>query len=194
MGIHLEILRDARKRRGLTLKQLGDQLGVTAPQIQRIEQGKRRMSVEMLERYCDALEVDPVDVIRGEVQVPIIGIIDADSNVLPLTPNTAYTTRAPNIVPHPERLSAIRWEAPGQFKPMHGHLMFFYSDVAGISDHAWGRRCIIRRKTGTLRIGWPIKKGGQTHIDDVTGRVEFNAEIDWASPALAVIAPQLLDR
>lgn len=190
--MHLEMLRDARKRRGLTLKELGEKLGVTAPQIQRVEQGKRRISLEMLERYCDALELDPIDVIRGEVQVPIIGVIDADSNVLPLTPNTSYTTRAPNIVPHPERLSAVRWEATGQFTPMHGHLMFFYADVGGIPEDAWSRRCVIRRENGTLRIGWPIKEGGQTHIDDVTGRVEFNAKIEWASPALAVIAPQLL--
>lgn len=190
MGLNLDLLRDARTRSGLTLAQMGERLGVAASQIQRIEKGKRRITLDVLERYCDILDLDIIDVIRGEIRVPIIGVIDGGSNVLPLTPNTDYTTRAPNIVPRPERLSAIRWEAGGQFSPMFGHLLFFYGDVEGVPDNAWNHRCLIRRPDGTQRTGWPVRKEGQTHIDDVVaGRAEFNVDISWASPILAVMPP-----
>ncbi|MFN3231091.1 MAG: helix-turn-helix domain-containing protein [Alphaproteobacteria bacterium] len=194
MHLSPEKLRAARKQKGLTLKQIAGAMEVSIPQVQRLENGQRRMTLDALEAYCQAVGIDLIDLIREPVMVPIIGIINENAEVLPLTPNTPYETRAPYIVPDPERLSAIRWEPRSRIVRMSGHLAFFYSDIEGVPEHAWAQRCMIRRGNGTERMGWPVREGGQTHIDDFNGPPEFNVEIASASPILAVIPPFLLDR
>lgn len=190
--MNLSSLRETRVRKGLTLQKVATRMGVSAPQVQRLETGERRMTVDLLESYCMAIGINPIDVLAGEVRVPIIGILDVRSNILPVPAGSPTTTRAPSIVPHLERLAAVRWAARERFIEMTGHLCFFYADVKGVPADAWGRRCIIRRDDGTQRVGWLARKDGQTHISDLTGEVEFNVKVEWASPILAVIAPQVL--
>ncbi len=191
MQLSAEKLRAARKQKGLTLKQIAGTMEVSIPQVQRLENGQRRLTLDALEAYCSAVGINLIDFIREPVMVPIIGIINEEAEVLPLTPNTPYETRAPHIVPDPERLAAIRWEPRGNIARMSGHLAFFYAHLEGIPDHAWGQRCMIRRSDGTERMGWPVQEGGQTHIDDFNGPPEFNVEIASASPILAVMPPFL---
>lgn len=150
------------------------------------------MTVDLLESYCMAIGINPVDVLVGETRVPIIGILEVRSNILPVPAGSATSTRAPNIVPHPERLAAVRWEPRERFIEMTGHLLFFYADVKGVQAEAWGRRCIVRRIDGTQRVGWLSHKDGQSHVSDLAGEVEFNVQVEWASPILAVVAPQVL--
>jgi transcriptional regulator with XRE-family HTH domain len=190
--MNLASLRETRVRKGLTLQKVATRMGVSAPQVQRLETGERRMTVDLLESYCRAVGINPVDLLAGEVHVPIIGILEFRSNILPVPAGSATTTRAPNIVPNPERLAAVRWEPRERFVEMTGHLMFFYADVKGVQAEAFGRRCIIRRSDGTQRVGWLSRKDGQCHINDLAGEAEFNVKVEWASPILAVVAPQVL--
>lgn len=190
--MNLPLLRETRVRKGLTLQRVATRMGVSAPQVQRLETGERRMTVDLLESYCMAVGINPVDVIAGETRVPIIGILEARSNVLPVPAGSATTTRAPNIVPHPERLAAVRWEPRERFIEINGHLLFFYADIKGVSEDAWDRRCIVRRVDGTQRVGWLSRNAGQAHINDLAGEVEFNVKVEWASPILAIVAPQVL--
>jgi transcriptional regulator with XRE-family HTH domain len=190
--MNLPMLREIRVKKGLTLQKVATRMSVSAPQVQRLETGERRMTVDLLESYCLAVGINPVDVLAGETRVPIIGILEVRSNILPVPAGSATTTRAPAIVPHPERLAAVRWEARERFTEMTGHLMFFYADVKGIPADAWGRRCIVRRADGSQRVGWLSRKDGQVHINDLAGESEFNVKIEWASPILAVVAPHVL--
>lgn len=48
-------IRVARERKGLTLAQLAEQVGKTAPYISDIERGNRRGSYETLERIAEVL-------------------------------------------------------------------------------------------------------------------------------------------
>jgi transcriptional regulator with XRE-family HTH domain len=56
-------IRVARERKGLTLAQLAEQVGKTAPYISDIERGNRRGSYETLERIAKVLGLK-VDEIR----------------------------------------------------------------------------------------------------------------------------------
>ena len=187
------VLAALRKDRGLTLTSMAKKLQQSPAQIHRLENGQRRVTVDLLLRYCDALGIEIGQLFEKDLMVPIIGVINAEYEVLPLPPNTPYQTRAPRLVPDPERLAAIRWEPAKRFSQMHGHLCFFYADVEGIPDAAWNQRCVIRRRNGTQRTGWPVREGDQMHIDNTGGAVEFNVDIAWASPILAVFAPITLD-
>lgn len=192
MSINLGKLRETRLRKGMTLQRVATRMGVSAPQVQRLETGERRLTIDLLDSYCGAVGLNPLDLFHNEQHVPIIGVIDRNANILPVPAGGPSTTRAPNIVPHPERLAAVRWEARVQLELMTGHLMFFYADIKGIPQEAWGTRCIVRRTNGTQRTGWPFKRHGRVHIEDLNGEIESDVDLEWASPVLAVVAPSIL--
>ena len=52
-----EVIREARKRRGLTQGELAAQMGVGRTQVVNIESGRFRPSVQSLEEAADALRV-----------------------------------------------------------------------------------------------------------------------------------------
>lgn len=52
-----ELLKGARKARGLSQQELADMVGIEQQSYQRIEVGKRLPSVPVLVRLCDALDV-----------------------------------------------------------------------------------------------------------------------------------------
>ncbi len=192
MAIRPEILRELRLKRRMTLKQVGARVGLNASQIQRLEKGTRRITIDMLAAWCGALRIGAVELMRGEVRVPVIGVVDAQSNILPLPAGSSEWTRVPYLVPDPARLAAVRWENRDRFELMNGSLEFFYADTSGIASNAWDHRCIIRRSDGTQRMGWLLHKDGQMHVNDNAGSVEFNLQVEWASPILAMLAPEIL--
>ena len=168
-------------------------MGVSAPQVQRIEAGDRQLTLNFLEDYCDALEIDILSLFDPVAEVPIIGVIDAASNIHPVPAGTDSSVRAPRLISRPERLAAVRWNAMTLFQAMADYIGFFCSDTKGIPHDAWGRRCILRRSDGSHRLGWPILEDGQVHIVAPGIESELNAELDWASPILGVFAPQTLE-
>lgn len=194
-GVSLEpnALRAMRLRRKLTLKQVAARIGVNPAQVQRLEKGDRRMTVDILAAYCKALRVSPIELLRGEVEVPIVGVVDEHSNILPLPAGTPEWTRAPYLVDEPQRLAAVRWEARDRLELMNGTLEFFFADVTAIPANAWNNRCVLRKRDGTQRMGWLFRKDGQTHVNDNLGGVEFNLDVEWASPVLAQLSPELLE-
>jgi transcriptional regulator with XRE-family HTH domain len=58
-------IKEIRKQRGLTQKQLGDLVGVADSQITMIENGRRGLRAEMLHRIADALQCHPLDITDG---------------------------------------------------------------------------------------------------------------------------------
>jgi phage repressor protein C with HTH and peptisase S24 domain len=56
-------IREWRRRRDLTLEQLGAVLGTSNQQISRLEKGERRLTVDWLLRFAKALQVDPDDLL-----------------------------------------------------------------------------------------------------------------------------------
>ncbi|MEM9574255.1 MAG: hypothetical protein AAF870_03380 [Pseudomonadota bacterium] len=52
---------------------------------------------------------------------------------------------------------------------------------------------MIARADGSQCIGWPIRKANSTHIDNPNATVEFNVDIVWASPVIAVVAPWVME-
>lgn len=50
-----------RKQRGLTLLNLADRMGTTPQTVQRLESDNMTLSIEWVERFCLALEIEPRD-------------------------------------------------------------------------------------------------------------------------------------
>ena len=64
-----EKLRILRKRQGLTLRQLGDALGVDYGHLGRMERGEKIPSVAMLLKIADIFEVSTDQLIRDELDL-----------------------------------------------------------------------------------------------------------------------------
>lgn len=62
-------LRQLRTAQGLTLQQVADRVGTSNQQVSHHENGKRRLTVEWLQRYSRALECHPTDITDGPGQV-----------------------------------------------------------------------------------------------------------------------------
>ncbi len=67
------LIRDARKHRGLTQAQLAELLGTSQSAINRIEKGHQNLSLEMLARIGAALDSEIVAVGAGPVHLRVVG-------------------------------------------------------------------------------------------------------------------------
>lgn len=66
-----EKIKLARKRAGLTQKELGEKLGITYQQIGQYENGKRQPKLETLNKIADALDADVWELYNGyELPIP----------------------------------------------------------------------------------------------------------------------------
>lgn len=52
-----KMIREARKRKGLTQRELGEKLGIGEPTVNKYESGKQNPTVDTLKRIADALGV-----------------------------------------------------------------------------------------------------------------------------------------
>src|SRR5689334_2523832 len=52
-------IREFRERAGLSMQALADRVGTTAPQINKLEKGERRLTVDWMVRIGRALSIDP---------------------------------------------------------------------------------------------------------------------------------------
>jgi len=60
---------ELRKARGLTLKRLAELVGTSNQQISHLEKGRRRLTLEWMERIAAALECHPSDLLIGGTQL-----------------------------------------------------------------------------------------------------------------------------
>ncbi len=56
---------ELRKARGLTMKQLAELVGTSNQQISHLEKGRRRLTLDWMERIAKALECHPSDLLAG---------------------------------------------------------------------------------------------------------------------------------
>ena len=183
-------LRVLRNTKNLTAAELARRMGTSPAQIHRLEKGLRRLTVESLIDYCDAVGVTPGSLFTSNVWVPITGVIDSEFEIQPLPPTSADKTLAPPITKDLSSVAALRWAASRRFQPMRDHIVFYQrTNEGGVPDIAWNKRCLVMRKDGSQCLGWPIKDGTKAHIDVGDGPAEFNVEIVWASPVIAVMPP-----
>ena len=58
-----EKIRELRQRKGLTMKELADAVGTSQQQVDRLEKGHRRITLDWLERLSNALDCSVIDML-----------------------------------------------------------------------------------------------------------------------------------
>lgn len=56
-AVFLKVLIEARKKAGLTQKQLAERLGITQSVISKCERGERRLDIVELRQWCSAIDI-----------------------------------------------------------------------------------------------------------------------------------------
>lgn len=69
----LDTMRHLRKKKGLTMKELGEQVGVAEITISTYETGKREPSLDVLCKIADVLDVSLDMLVRGKEKTALIG-------------------------------------------------------------------------------------------------------------------------
>lgn len=192
MDFNLARLKELRKDKRITIASLAQIMGTSSTQVHRLENGKRRLTVEALLNYCRALNIQPAQLFSAFTMVPVTGIVDDVNNVVPLGQDDSVFLPVASITSDMHNTAALLWQPTGRISTLHGHVLFYYAHKDGISESAWGERSLIRLADGTQLIGWPIRGQGAYHIDNHESRTAFNVDITWAAPILAVIPPFLI--
>ncbi len=130
-----ERLRYYRKLRGLTMQALAEEVGTSQQQIDRLEKGKRRLTIEWLQKLSDALQCEIVDLMPDNAsqkkaastcRTKVVGRLQRGKRIEWLEQSESY----PLIVGRPnqtlsKRLFAIRVEAANRYKfPIGSELIF----------------------------------------------------------------------
>ena len=182
-------LRLIRHQKNMSVQDLGDSLGISVAQVHRLEKGERRLTVDMLIKFCTALHVEPAELFFEPSKVPVTGYIDENFEVVAPLPNDSNTIWVDAFFSDVENLAAVRWKPSGDISMMNGHLAFYYRHDKGVLENCWGNRSLLVRDDNTQCVGWPLKDGANTHIENINKRTEFNVDIVWASPIIGVMAP-----
>lgn len=186
-------LRVLRKARNITAAEMAKRMGLSPAQIHRLEMGTRRLTIDALIAYCQALAISPGHFFTPNLWVPVTGVIDSDFEIQPLPPISENRTLAPPLNPDMSQVAALRWAASRRFQPMFDHIVFYKRHDYGVPDQAWDKRSLIVREDGSQCLGWPKRSGNSAHIDFGDGPVEFDVAISWASPVLAVLPPHAIE-
>jgi transcriptional regulator with XRE-family HTH domain len=101
-------IRELRKLRGLTLKELADKIGTTPQTVQRLETANMTVSTGWLEKIAAALHVEPAELISSVTgrDIPFLGRLGANGAIyrLPGLENEALTLDIPAENPVAVRL------------------------------------------------------------------------------------------
>jgi transcriptional regulator with XRE-family HTH domain len=101
-------IRELRKLRGLTLKELADKIATTPQTVQRLETANMTVSTAWLERIAGALNVEPAELIStaNTRDLPFLGRVGASGSIYRLTglENQAFTLDVPADNPVAVRL------------------------------------------------------------------------------------------
>ena len=182
-------LKHLRKLRKIRVADVAETLGVSVAQVHRLENGQRRLTVDMLLQYCRVLDLDMCQLFAEQRGIMVTGVVNAEYEVLPTPPQSIQQISLPAILPGINRVAALRWEPSGHISGMTGHILLYYQHDEGVPNRAWNDRCLIVKEGGAQCVGWPIQDKSSTHIEIPEGRTQFNVALEWASPILAVLSP-----
>ncbi len=175
-------IREFRKLRGMTLKQLAEKLDTTPQTTQRLEVGNMTVSTAWLEMIARALQVEPMDLLgtRSTREIQLIGRIDDSGRVSRGTEPASFV--------HMEVLAddpvAVRLDtAVGPFEA--GLVLIANRFRAEDIENAHGLDCIVAVADGPVLLRRVIRgrvPGKWTLIPHGNGsEVQYDRSLAWAA-------------
>jgi len=182
-------IRELRKAKGWTLRQVADLVGTTAQTVQRLETASMTVSTDWLERFAEAFSVNVVDLIRDRkvTGIPVFGRLGHDGVVHGVSSDPAriedYTLTTPAQDPVAVRLSGM----VGTYRA--GSTLIGNRLNQANNIQAQGRDALVLTREGELFLGRIIIQGRHLIVAPIsdTGPVKFDVDATWIAPIVMEI-------
>ncbi len=178
-------IREFRKLRGLTLKELADRISTTPQTVQRLETANMTVSTDWLEKIANALSIEPADLIArpGGREIPVIGRVMQDGRVL--TSEGKQVNVLHLHVPADDPVAAQLDVRVG----LYDRGTILVANRLKTADHAsaHGADCLVQLTDGQVLFQRLIRSsgGGWTLVPhDAGAEVTYDADISWIAPVV----------
>lgn len=156
-------IRILRKKRGMTMQALASSMGTSQQQIDRLEKGQRRLTVEWMEKLSDALDCSITELLpsaykereQATCKVKVVGETNAKGKVSRLAEKDVYSllVSRPANPPSP-RMFAVIVKEKNKIFPVGSELIFCEIDEG--------------KKIRTKDNHFVIYENGETYIIEKT--------------------------
>jgi len=175
-------IREFRKLRGMTLKELADKINTTPQTVQRLETANMTVSTDWLEKIARALLVEPADLLgtRSSREIQLIGRIGEHGRI-----NRGQQEQASIIhmdVPADNPVAARLDTTVGYFEA--GTVLIANRFRDEDLDNAHGVDCLVAVADGPVLLRKLIRgrDRGWTLVPHESGaEVQYDQTIDWAA-------------
>ncbi|NND50431.1 MAG: helix-turn-helix transcriptional regulator [Rhizobiales bacterium] len=181
-------IRDLRKRRGLTLKELAARIGTTPQTVQRLETANMTVSTDWLDRISTALGVRPVDLLedREEHTMPLLGNIARHGRIVA---DRSGTSEFELDLPATSAVAANMSTAIGPYAV--GSVLIGDRQYGSNMANAIGRDCLVGLEDGShllRRLVAGFDPESYTLVPLSQGEdVIYDARLVWAAPIVMVV-------
>ncbi len=175
-------IRFFRKQRGWTLQQLAETIGTTAQTVQRLETANMTVSMDWLQRFADAFEIHPADLLETPAarNVPMLGRLGRDGALR----GTAGPAAAPQSlsldIPADDPIAVQLEERINDYGP--GTILIANRLTGADMTNAVGRNALLGLSTGAILLGRVIRGKGDTYTLvplRPQGDVRYDLTPDW---------------
>lgn len=175
-------IREYRKLRGMTLKELADKINTTPQTVQRLETANMTVSTDWLEKIARALLVEPADLIgsRSSREIQLIGRIGEQGRV-----NNVKQQQDSIIhldVPADNPIAARLDTTVGYFEA--GTVVIANRFRQEDMDNAHGVDCLVSVKDGPILLRRLIRgrSQGWTLVPHENGsEIQYDQAVEWAA-------------
>lgn len=188
-------LRSLRKKRGLKLWELADEIGMSVTVLSRYERGERRIKLDQVPRLAAALRVDPDEILAdARPTVAVVGYIGAGAEIYPVDDHAKGDGLREVHCPagmDPRRTVAVEIRGDSMAPIEDGWLAFYTRDPDyGPSDFL-GHLCVVKLADGRMLLK-SVRRGyapNRFNLLSTNAAMIEDAEIEWAAPVRAVLPP-----
>ncbi len=178
-------IREFRKLRGLTLKELADRIATTPQTVQRLETANMTVSTDWLEKIATALNIEPADLIArpGGREIPVLGRVMQNGRVL--TGEGKQVNVLHMHVPADDPVAAQLDVRVGLYDA--GTILVANRLKQADYASAHGTDCLVELADGHIMFQRVIRSNGKGWTlvpHDPNGEVIYDANVTWIAPVV----------
>jgi len=178
-------IREFRKLRGLTLKELAERISTTPQTVQRLETANMTVSTDWLEKIANALNIEPADLIArpGGREIPVLGRVMQNGRVL--TGEGKQVNVLHLHVPADDPVAAQLDVRVGLYDA--GTILVANRLKEADYPSAHGADCLVGLEDGQILFQRVIRSNGKgwTLIPhDPGAEVSYDADVGWIAPVV----------
>lgn len=153
-------IKELREALKITQYELADRIGTSAPQINRLEKGERRLTKEWADRLAPALKTTPQSLLFEETPtVPLIGYVGAGSILHLDDPDQGVFDEVEAPEDATEKTVAVKIEGDCLGSFLNGWTVFYDNEPKAPTQDMINKLCIVWLDDGQVLIK-EIRKGG----------------------------------